>query len=72
MTKEENDEFIAPTVIGEPVRINNGDAVIFMNYRADRAREITQALTSEIFDGFDRHAFKNCNFICLTEYQERL
>ena len=66
----ENDEFIAPTVIGEPVRINNGDAVIFMNYRADRAREITQALTSEIFDGFDRKTYKNCNFICLTEYKK--
>ena len=68
--KEENDEFIAPTVIGEPVRINNGDAVIFMNYRADRAREITQTLTSKTFDGFDRHAFNNCNFICLTEYKK--
>jgi len=41
--KGENDEFIAPTVVGEPVKINSGDAVIFMNYRADRAREITQA-----------------------------
>jgi 2,3-bisphosphoglycerate-independent phosphoglycerate mutase len=66
----ENDEFIAPTIIGEPVKINNGDTVIFMNYRADRAREITQALTSEIFDGFDRHAFKKCNFICLTEFKK--
>ena len=66
----ENDEFIAPTIIGEPVSINNGDTVIFMNYRADRAREITQALTSEIFDGFDRHAFKKCNFICLTEFKK--
>ena len=66
----ENDEFIAPTVIGEPVKISNGDAVIFMNYRADRAREITQALTSETFNAFDRSAFNQCNFVCLTEYKK--
>ena len=40
----ETDEFIAPTTVGKSVRINEGDAVIFMNYRADRAREITQEI----------------------------
>ncbi len=43
----EGDEFITPTAIGAPAIINNGDAVIFMNYRADRARELTQAISIE-------------------------
>ena len=68
--KGENDEFIAPTSIGESVEIKNGDAVIFMNYRADRAREITQALTAKTFSKFNRKSFNNCNFVCLTEYKK--
>ncbi len=66
----ETDEFIAPTTVGESVMINEGDAVIFMNYRADRAREITQALTSNTFQEFERESFKVTNFICLTEYKK--
>ena len=66
----ETDEFIAPTTVGKSVRINEGDAVIFMNYRADRAREITQALTSSIFQEFERESFNAPNFICLTEYKK--
>ena len=68
----ENDEFIAPTSIGEAVKINQDDLVIFMNYRADRAREITLALTSSIFNEFSRNRFVQCNFICLTEYKKDL
>jgi len=68
----ENDEFIAPTSIGELVKINQDDLVIFMNYRADRAREITLALTSNKFDQFSRNRFVECNFICLTEYKKDL
>ena len=55
----ETDEFIAPTTVGKSVMINEGDAVIFMNYRADRAREITQALTSSTFQAFERESFKS-------------
>jgi 2,3-bisphosphoglycerate-independent phosphoglycerate mutase len=43
-----------------------------MNYRADRAREITLALTSRAFDEFSRKHFVRCNFICLTEYKKDL
>ena len=54
----ESDEFVKPTCIhtaGEaPVEMQDGDVVVFMNFRADRAREITRALTSESFDGFVR------------------
>jgi 2,3-bisphosphoglycerate-independent phosphoglycerate mutase len=54
----ESDEFVKPTRIqpeGEPaIHMQDGDAVIFMNFRADRAREITRALTDEGFCGFER------------------
>ena len=66
----ESDEFIAPTSVGESVTINEGDAVIFMNFRADRARELTQALTAANFTGFPRASFNNTNFVCLTEFKE--
>ena len=66
----ESDEFIAPTSVGESVAINEGDAVIFMNFRADRARELTQALTAADFTGFPRESFNNTNFVCLTEFKE--
>jgi 2,3-bisphosphoglycerate-independent phosphoglycerate mutase len=50
------DEFVEPVVIGPPDqgRIRSQDAVIVWNFRADRARQITQALTHPSFDGFDR------------------
>ena len=66
----ENDEFIAPTTVGAPVKVNQDDLIIFMNYRADRARQITLALTSPKFDEFTRDRFSPCNFVCLTEYKK--
>jgi len=65
----ENDEFIKPTTIGEAVTINDGDTVIFMNYRADRARELTQAMTDENFSAFSRETHPSTHFVCLTEYK---
>ena len=71
--KEEYDEFIEPTVIvknGEPVaKIASGDSVIFFNFRPDRAREITRALTQEEFDGFDRTEM-DLNYVCFTQYDK--
>ena len=59
----ENDEFVQATVIGESVAMQNGDVAVFMNFRADRAREITRALTDDQFDGFARTRFpKLANF----------
>jgi 2,3-bisphosphoglycerate-independent phosphoglycerate mutase len=53
----------------EPVaRIAEGDAVVFFNFRPDRAREITRALVDPAFDGFERPAFPWLRFVCLTEY----
>ena len=67
----ENDEFVQATVIGEPATMQDGDAVVFMNFRADRAREITRALTEEKFDGFARARFPRlANFTSLSSYGE--
>ena len=69
--REENDEFVQATEIKaegeESAAIVDGDAVIFMNYRADRAREITRAFVPD-FDGFARDAFPAIDFVMLTQY----
>ena len=66
------DEFVIPTVIGgEESRIHDNDAIIFFNFRPDRAREITRAMTFENFDGFNRKAVrKNLYYVCFTQYDE--
>jgi 2,3-bisphosphoglycerate-independent phosphoglycerate mutase len=69
----ESDEFVKPTAIvppgGERTRIEDGDVVVFMNFRADRAREMTRALTDPQFDGFARKRLpKLADFVCLTRY----
>jgi 2,3-bisphosphoglycerate-independent phosphoglycerate mutase len=61
------DEFVAPAVLGSS-RITDGDAVIFFNFRPDRAREITRAFTDPTFEGFDRPVFPSVRFVCLTQY----
>ncbi|GAB4124941.1 MAG: 2,3-bisphosphoglycerate-independent phosphoglycerate mutase [Sideroxydans sp.] len=50
----ENDEFVQATVIGDYPGMQDGDAVVFMNFRADRAREISRALNDADFSGFVR------------------
>jgi len=69
--RDENDEFVKPTEIkaeGEAsAAIEDGDAVIFMNYRADRAREITRAFVPA-FEGFERSVFPAVDFVMLTQY----
>jgi 2,3-bisphosphoglycerate-independent phosphoglycerate mutase len=68
----ESDEFVAPTAVvpdGEPTRMHDGDVVVFMNFRADRAREMTRALTDAGFDAFDRSRVpKLARFATLTSY----
>lgn len=69
--RDENDEFVQATVVGEPAPMREGDAAVFMNFRADRAREITRALTDDTFDGFVRTRFpKLANFTSLSSYGE--
>lgn len=73
----ENDEFVQPTVIGPSLEgagahINDGDVVVFMNFRADRARQLTAAFVQPGFDGFDARRPALREFVCLTEYDARL
>jgi len=63
------DEFVAPaTVAGVDARMRDGDAVIFFNFRPDRARELTRALVDPSFDEFERPETPELRFVCLTEY----
>ena len=66
------DEFVLPTVIGgEESRIHDNDAIIFFNYRPDRAREITKAINFTDFDGFERKkVLKNICYVTMTSYNE--
>ena len=66
------DEFVVPTVIAGGARIKAGDSVIFFNFRPDRAREITRALTDPDFAGFARKAWPSVHFVCLTEYDPEI
>ena len=70
--REETDEFVKPTVAqagGQPVAaIQDGDSVVFFNFRPDRAREITRAFCDDDFKGFDRGARKDITFVCFSDY----
>jgi 2,3-bisphosphoglycerate-independent phosphoglycerate mutase len=69
--RDENDEFVKPTVIGKPVSLQDGDAVLFMNFRADRARQITRAFTNPAFDGFVRQRTPALStFVMTSEYAD--
>lgn len=72
----ETDEFIQSTAIcpdgSEPVRVEDGDVMIFMNYRADRARQITRSFIDDNFAGFLRERVpKLGSFVSLTEYNRK-
>lgn len=71
----EGDEFVRPTRIvpagAAPVAVEDGDAVIFMNYRSDRARQITRAFIEPEFEGFERRRVPRLGaFVTLTEYHK--
>lgn len=71
--RDENDEFVAATTITpqgtHAAQINDGDTVIFANFRADRAREITRAFVEPDFDGFDKKKSPKLSaFVMMTEY----
>jgi 2,3-bisphosphoglycerate-independent phosphoglycerate mutase len=73
-SKDITDEFIPPSIIkqtGKDGKINYDDGVIFTNFRADRAKQITEALTFDSFNFFDRGLFKPVkNFVSMTKYDD--
>jgi len=65
----ENDEFVKATSIGDKVKVEDGDAVVFMNFRADRARELTRVFVEDDFKDFARaRQPKLAGFVMLTQY----
>ncbi len=66
----ETDEFVRPTLVGDEGWVREGDAVLFFNFRPDRARQLTRALGEPDFAEFDRGAAPRIDLTTLTEYQE--
>jgi 2,3-bisphosphoglycerate-independent phosphoglycerate mutase len=72
-TRDENDEFVKPTVVGSGTPVADGDAIVFMNFRADRAREISHAFVDADFTGFARQRkIALSAFVSLTDYEKGL
>ena len=74
--KGDTDEFVLPMVVmkdGAPVAtIEDGDSIIFFNFRPDRAKEITRTFCSDEFDGFDRGPRKQVTYVCFTDYDDTI
>ncbi len=69
--RNETDEFIMPSLVGEEARIRPGDSVLGLNFRPDRMREITRALAEPGFDEFDREGGEPVeHYTMMTEYEE--
>ena len=75
--KNETDEFVKPIILLDPshkrmAQINDGDSVIFFNFRPDRARQLTYSFIAPDKIGFSRKAKPKVNFVCMTQYDEEL
>jgi 2,3-bisphosphoglycerate-independent phosphoglycerate mutase len=75
--RDESDEFVVPTAIsdaaGKPIVMQGGDAIVFMNFRADRARELSQVFVDKEFSGFERGTLPVLSrFATLTEYSSAI
>ena len=73
----EDDEFVVPTIVGDPRPVVDGDACIFFNFRPDRARQLTAAFDAGIaayrgapFDAFEPRAYRDVLFATMTKYEE--
>ena len=66
---DKTDEFVLPCVTCEGGRVQDGDTVIFMNFRPDRARQMTRIFCDDAFTGFERcGGRKQVNYVCMAEY----
>lgn len=71
--RDENDEFVLPTVIEGAIQVSDGDSIIMYNFRPDRAREITRAFVDKNFDGFSRKKeISDLCYICMTQYDAQM
>lgn len=76
-SSQKGDEFVPPTIIvndqSHPIgSIQDGDAVLFFNFRGDRPRELVHAFLDEHFSGFDRGSKKELFFMTMCDYEEGL
>lgn len=62
------DEFLTPVFFERGKKIEEGDAVFFLNFRSDRAKQLTKAFVERDFDGFKRIEFQNLYFATMTKY----
>lgn len=68
-----HDEFIPPTLIGTPQAMQDGDAIFFFNFRADRARQLTEIFINPDFNAFQRRKkIKLSHFVSMTQYAKHL
>lgn len=67
----ENDEFIMPTVVDDKGMVDDGDSIIFFNFRPDRAREITRAFVDKDFQEFATKPIR-VHYTCMTQYDATL
>lgn len=70
--RDENDEFVQPTVIGGGQPIADGDSAVFINFRADRSRQLSRALVDQAFDAFDGQRPRLAGFATMTQYETEL
>ncbi len=67
-SNDKTDEFIDPVVVLDGYKgIENGDSIVFFNFRPDRARELTRAITEDEFDGFERTKVAT-HYVTMTQY----
>ena len=68
------DEFVEPVLItgGEPGLVRDNDTVMFFNFRADRARQMTRAFVDDPFAGFERAVHPRVHYVCMSRYDETL
>ncbi len=67
------DEFVIPTVVDRNGMVEEGDSIIFFNFRPDRARQLTRSFVDPDFKGFERKkGFMKVNFVCMAQYDAEM
>lgn len=68
----ENDEFIKPVILPDAASVHGDDAMVFFNFRKDRTRQLTAALSKADFGDFERGSFSPISLTCMTNYDSHL
>lgn len=70
--RDENDEFVQPTLVKGSRGVEDGDSIIMFNFRPDRAREITRAFSDPDFAGFERRKAEDLTYVCMCQYDSTM